>query len=90
MERLQELGVPAGRIRTIDQVYEWPQVESQGLIVSVEHETLGTVRLPGPAVRFFESDGTEITRRQHDAPPLLDADGERIRSWLQAAEPTDA
>ncbi|PJJ65350.1 CaiB/BaiF CoA transferase family protein [Compostimonas suwonensis] len=89
IERLQELGIPAGRIRTIDQVYEWAQVESQGLIVEVEHDTLGALRLPGPALRFFDIEGAETTRRRHDAPPVLDADGDRIRSWLQSAELSD-
>lgn len=53
LPRLAELGIPAGRVRTLDEVYEWEQTRSQGLLVEVDHATLGTVRLPGPPLRFF-------------------------------------
>jgi CoA-transferase family III len=45
--------VPAGRVRSLDEVYEWEQTRSQGLLVDVEHPTMGTVTLPGPPLRFF-------------------------------------
>src|SRR5690606_14731444 len=54
---LTEAGIPAGRVRTIDEVYEWEQTTSQGLLVDVEHPTLGSIRLPGPPLRFFAPDG---------------------------------
>ena len=34
-------GVPAGKVRTLDEVYDWEQTRSQGLLVDVEHATLG-------------------------------------------------
>lgn len=79
---LAEAGIPAGRVRSIDQVYEWEQTRSQGLLVDVDHATLGSVTLPGPPLRFFTDDGTETTRRDHRAPPVLDGDAEAVRSWL--------
>lgn len=79
---LTEAGIPAGRVRTIDEVYEWEQTTSQGLLVDVEHPTLGSIRLPGPPLRFFAPDGEERTRREHLAPPLLDQHAEEIESWL--------
>lgn len=82
LARLAEAGVPAGRVRTLDEVYAWEQTRSQGLLVDVEHPTLGTVTLPGPPLRFFGADGSERTRRDHDAPPTLDEDGAAIRRWL--------
>jgi crotonobetainyl-CoA:carnitine CoA-transferase CaiB-like acyl-CoA transferase len=85
LARLAELGIPSGRVRSLDEVYSWDQTRSQGLLVDVDHPTLGTVTLPGPPLRFFNADGTETTRRDHAAPPLLDADGAAIRAW--AAEP---
>jgi crotonobetainyl-CoA:carnitine CoA-transferase CaiB-like acyl-CoA transferase len=78
---LDQLGIPSGKVRTIDEVYAWDQTHSQGLVVDVEHPTLGTVTLPGPPLRFFDAEGTETTRRGHTAPPLLDADGAAIRAW---------
>ena len=32
--------IPAGKVRTLDEVYSWDQVESQGLKISVEHATV--------------------------------------------------
>ncbi|MCU1535908.1 MAG: CoA transferase [Humibacillus sp.] len=83
LARLAEVGVPAGKVRSLDEVYAWDQTASQGLLVDVEHPTLGRLTLPGPPLRFFDGDGAEVTRRDHDAPPTLDEDGAAIRAWLQ-------
>jgi len=82
LARLAEVGVPAGKVRTLDEVYEWDQTLSQGLLVDVEHPTLGALRLPGPPLRFFDADGAEISRRDHTPPPLLDQHATDIRTWL--------
>lgn len=85
LARLAESGVPAGRVRSLDEVYSWDQTRSQGLVVEVEHGTLGPVELPGPPLRFFDAHSTgevEVTRSSHQPPPVLDADAERIRRWL--------
>jgi crotonobetainyl-CoA:carnitine CoA-transferase CaiB-like acyl-CoA transferase len=82
LTRLAEAGVPAGKVRGLDEVYAWDQVASQGLLIDVDHPTLGRVTLPGPPLRFFAGDGTEVTRRDHAAPPTLDEDGAAIRAWL--------
>jgi crotonobetainyl-CoA:carnitine CoA-transferase CaiB-like acyl-CoA transferase len=86
LARLAAAGIPAGKVRTLDEVYGWDQTLSQGLLVDVEHATLGRVQLPGPPLRFFAPgpDGeTETTRRDHAAPPVLGADGDAIRAWLK-------
>ncbi len=85
LARLDRAGVPAGVVRTIDEVYEWPQAQSQGLRITVDHPTLGPTVLPGPPLRFFDFPGAEVTRREHDAPPTLDEHGEAIRAWLAAS-----
>jgi len=82
LARLDEVGIPAGRVRTIDEVYAWEQTHSQGLVIDVEHETLGTLQLAGPPLRFFDPDGQEVTRRYHAAPPVLGADGASVVAWL--------
>lgn len=83
LEKLNDAGIPAGKVRSLDEVYAWEQVASQGLVVDVEHPLLGTVSLPGPPLRFFaQGDAAETTVKDHAAPPLLDADGESIREWL--------
>jgi len=80
---LAEAGVPAGKVRTIDEVYEWEQTLSQGLVIEVEHATLGKVALPGPPLRFFTPDGRETTRREHRPPPILGAHTEAVRRLVQ-------
>src|ERR687889_2079148 len=55
LAHLAEVGIPAGKVRSMDEVYAWEQVHSQGLRISVEHATLGQLELPGPPLRFFES-----------------------------------
>jgi crotonobetainyl-CoA:carnitine CoA-transferase CaiB-like acyl-CoA transferase len=79
---LDEAGIPSGRVRNLQEVYAWEQLKSQHLLVEVEHPVLGTVQLPGSPLRFFEADGTETTRRHHDAPPLLNQHGESIQARL--------
>ena len=80
--RLARAGVPAGAIRTIDEVYEWDQTRSQGLVISVDHPVLGVIELPGPALRFDQH-----PRREHAAPPLLGEHDAAIRDWLDQSEP---
>ncbi len=86
LARLADLGVPAGKVRSLDEVYTWDQVVSQGLLVDVEHPQLGTLTLPGPPLRFFDTDGVEVTRRDHGAPPLLDQNADDLRAWVEAPE----
>src|SRR3954447_2604773 len=35
--RLADLGIPAGKVRTLDDVYAWDQTLSQGLLLDVDH-----------------------------------------------------
>jgi crotonobetainyl-CoA:carnitine CoA-transferase CaiB-like acyl-CoA transferase len=83
LARLAEIGVPAGKVRGLDEVYEWDQTVSQRLLLEVDHTTLGPLTLPGPPLRFFDGAGAEVTREDHTAPPTLDQHGAAIRAWLQ-------
>ncbi len=69
MERLEAAGVPAGRIRSLDEVYAWEQVQHLGLVDEVLHPVLGPLRLPGPPVAWDRSGRPTVT-----PPPLLGAD----------------
>ncbi|WP_026553053.1 CoA transferase [Arthrobacter sp. H20] len=90
LAKLNEAGIPAGKVRSLDEVYEWEQVKSQGLLIDVEHQLLGKVSLPGPPLRFFDGTENETTNSSHTAPPLLDQDGADIRRWLDDALAKDA
>ncbi|MEO7260283.1 MAG: CoA transferase [Jatrophihabitantaceae bacterium] len=82
MTILAELGTPAGQVRSLDEVYEWEQTRSQGLLVEVDHPSLGTLALPGPPIRY-DSGG----RAQHQPPPTLGQHTEDILAWLDSVEP---
>ena len=84
LARLAEIGVRRQGTH-LDEVYGWEQTASQGLLVDVEHPSLGQLTLPGPPLRFFANDGAEVTRTDHAAPPTLDQHQDAIRAWL--AEP---
>ena len=59
-------GVPAGRIRTLPEVYDWEQVRHLGLVHHLTHSTLGDVAVPGGALRYDGTTAASVT-----APPLL-------------------
>ncbi len=82
---LAAAGVPAGEVRTMDRVYDWDQTRSQGLVIEVDHPTLGRIPLPGPPLRF---DGQAPF--PHSAPPTLGQHDETVRAWLDEADARDA
>lgn len=82
LARLEAAGVPAGRVRSLDEVFDWEQTRSQHLVLGLEHPTLGHLDVPGSPLRFFQPDGTETTRLQHSAPPRLGEHDGAVRAWL--------
>lgn len=74
---LLRLGIPAGQIRTLDEVYTATPVRDNALTVTVEQPDVGTIVLPGPPVTF---DGTATV--PHDHPPLLGEHTAAVRDWL--------
>jgi crotonobetainyl-CoA:carnitine CoA-transferase CaiB-like acyl-CoA transferase len=64
IERLDEPGVPAGRVRSMDEVYSSPQVKHLGLVDVAVHPTLGEIRLPGSPLSYGRSG-----RLPAEAPP---------------------
>jgi crotonobetainyl-CoA:carnitine CoA-transferase CaiB-like acyl-CoA transferase len=85
LTRLETAGVPAGRVRSIDEVYAWAQTRSQGLLIDVQHASLGPIQLPGPPLRFFQVSGdeaVETTFQHHEPPPLLGGGNADLETWL--------
>ena len=74
--------MPSGKVRTMDDVYAWEQTLSQGLLLSVDHATLGSVDLPGSPLRF-DDNAHSGGRSSHVAPPTLGQHNESIRAWLE-------
>jgi formyl-CoA transferase len=79
---LAAAGVPAGAIRTIDEVYAWDQTLSQGLVIEVDHVLAGRIQLPGPSLRLEDADGASQMRSQHAAPPTLGQHTDAVLAWL--------
>ncbi|HET6738829.1 MAG TPA: CoA transferase [Kribbella sp.] len=82
LERLAEQGIPAGKVRDFQQVYEWEQTRSQGLLIDVQHPTLGTIQLPGPPLRFDDNPYAGA-RATNLPPPRLGEHNESVREWLE-------
>jgi crotonobetainyl-CoA:carnitine CoA-transferase CaiB-like acyl-CoA transferase len=72
-----QTGVPAGEIRSLDKVYADPQVVEEGLIVEVDHPTVGHLRLPGNPLRFGRSPLATTS-----PPPLLGEHTQSVRDSL--------
>jgi crotonobetainyl-CoA:carnitine CoA-transferase CaiB-like acyl-CoA transferase len=81
LERLDSLGVPAGKVRSLDEVYEWEQTRAQGLVISVDHPVLGRIELPGPPLHFGDRPYPG-GRETHLPPPVLGEHDEPVRAWL--------
>jgi crotonobetainyl-CoA:carnitine CoA-transferase CaiB-like acyl-CoA transferase len=76
---LEQVGVPAGPINTIDEVFADPQVQHRGLRMTLPHPRAGTVDLVGSPIRYSR---TPVAYQ--GAPPDLNADAawvlrERLR-----------
>src|SRR5689334_4040136 len=85
LARLADLGIPAGKVRTLDDVYTWDQTLSQGLLVDVDHPTLGAVQLPGPPLRF-DDNAYAGARETHLPPPRLGEHDASVRAWLDSLD----
>lgn len=88
LQLLSDAGIPSGKVRNLQEVYEWEQVRSQGLLVEVDHATKGRFQIPGPVIRFddnpFGGARAEVT-----APPVLGQHNDSIRAWLDEDGSTD-
>jgi CoA:oxalate CoA-transferase len=66
MQILDGVGVPIGRVLTLPEVWDDPQVRHNEMVVELEHPSAGTVRMVGSPIRV---DGRATTSRQ--PPPAL-------------------
>ena len=82
---LTESVCPVGRIRSIREVYDREQTRSQALLIDVNHSTLVPLTLPGPPLRFFDPDGTEVTRTHHRRRRCSAPDNDTVSDWLLPA-----
>jgi crotonobetainyl-CoA:carnitine CoA-transferase CaiB-like acyl-CoA transferase len=81
LDVLVAAGIPVGKVRSMDDVYGWDQVRSQGLVLEVDHPAYGPLPLTGSPLRFDENSFSG-GREHHLPPPLLGEHGAAIRAWL--------
>ena len=77
VDALAAESVPVGPILQIDQILEDPHVMARGIIKAVEHQTAGTVRLPGFPVKLSRTPGTVRM-----SAPLLGEHNEEVLTQL--------
>ncbi|RZV06180.1 crotonobetainyl-CoA:carnitine CoA-transferase CaiB-like acyl-CoA transferase [Natrinema hispanicum] len=71
--RMEDAGVPASRVRDMEDVFESPQVQARNMHQTVDHPTIGSVEMAGSPMHFSRTP-TVIERH----PPLLGEHTEEI------------
>ncbi|HEU03358.1 MAG TPA: CoA transferase, partial [Aurantimonas coralicida] len=83
IERLNAAGVPCGRVQTLAEVFEDPQVREQEMVLAIDHPGHGTVKMTGFPIKF--SDTPCVVR--HPAPDLgADTDTVLAEAGYSSAE----
>jgi formyl-CoA transferase len=75
--RLEAAGIPCGPINNYEEVFADPQVRARGMVVEVDHPSLGRIRMAGSPVKMSET--PPVAARPA---PLL---GEHTRAVLREA-----
>jgi crotonobetainyl-CoA:carnitine CoA-transferase CaiB-like acyl-CoA transferase len=84
LARLDKAGVPAGRIKTVDEVCESAHLRARDMIVDLPHPTAGTVRTMGVPIRLHGTPGVADI-----PPPTLGQHTEQILTGLLGYRRTD-
>jgi crotonobetainyl-CoA:carnitine CoA-transferase CaiB-like acyl-CoA transferase len=66
IEALSRAGIPCGSVRSLNEVFDDPQLQARGMLASIEHEAIGMLTLTGIPIKLSETPG-EVRR----APPRL-------------------
>jgi len=77
LTRLDQAGVPVGRIKTVAEVCESPHLEARGMVVKLQHPKAGSITVMGVPVRLHETPGAATT-----PPPLLGEHTDEILTRL--------
>jgi crotonobetainyl-CoA:carnitine CoA-transferase CaiB-like acyl-CoA transferase len=77
LARLEQAGVPAGRIKTVAEACESPHLKARGMVVKLPHPKAGSITVMGVPVRLWETPGVATL-----PPPLLGQHTEEILTKL--------
>jgi len=75
LELFESKGIPAGPVRFVEELFDDPQIQANGLVNEVEHRDAGKVKMIGPLAQFS---GTP-TAAQIASPALGEHTGEILR-----------
>ncbi|TEA79191.1 CaiB/BaiF CoA transferase family protein [Allopusillimonas ginsengisoli] len=78
LEELERVGVPAGPINTIEQVYDNPQVKARGMRQSLPHSSAGVAPISASPLKLSDTP----VRYQHAAPLLGEHTEQVLRERL--------
>jgi crotonobetainyl-CoA:carnitine CoA-transferase CaiB-like acyl-CoA transferase len=79
IELLLAAGIPCGKIQSVGEVCEDPQIIARDMVVTVEHPKAGAVRVTGVPVKLSDTPGAVTL-----PPPLLGGHtGQVLAEWLQ-------
>jgi crotonobetainyl-CoA:carnitine CoA-transferase CaiB-like acyl-CoA transferase len=76
-ERLNEAGVPTGRVRTIEEVLNDPQLAMRNMLFEIPTDE-GTVKVPGNPIRL-----SDLPPLQSSRPPALGEHTEEVRKAIR-------
>jgi crotonobetainyl-CoA:carnitine CoA-transferase CaiB-like acyl-CoA transferase len=77
LKRLEEAGVPAGRIKSVAEVCESAHLKARGMAVSLRHPKAGAITVMGVPIRLWGTPGAASA-----PPPLLGQHTEEILTRL--------
>jgi crotonobetainyl-CoA:carnitine CoA-transferase CaiB-like acyl-CoA transferase len=72
-EALATAGVPCGKVASIPEVVDSPQVRARDMMIEAHHPELGPLRLPGMPIKLSDTPG-----RLRKAPPMVGEDTDAI------------
>ncbi len=84
LKRLEAVGVPAGRIRSVAEVCESAHLKARGMIVTLPHPKAGQVTVMGVPIRLHATPG-----RAAAAPPVLGQHTDRVLKSIVGLKPAE-
>ena len=82
LARLENAGVPAGRIKTVAEVCESPHLKARGMAVTVDHPKAGAITMMGVPLRLWDTPGAAAI-----PPPLLGQHTDEVLTGLLRMPP---
>jgi CoA:oxalate CoA-transferase len=79
IDTLRAAGIPCGRIQSVGEVCESPQVQARDMVVPLEHPKAGPIRVTGVPIKLSDTPGAVS-----QPPPLLgEHTAQVLHDWLQ-------